>query len=63
MLLEELRKKYKDGTITEEEMKLLRELEEWEWELKQTELEMLREKLRKGQSLTQEEKNRLKLLE
>jgi hypothetical protein len=30
-LLEELRKKLKMGTLTEEEERILRELEEWDW--------------------------------
>jgi hypothetical protein len=41
--LEELRRKYKNGTITEEEMRRLEELEEWEWnEFKKKELNDLR---------------------
>ena len=42
--LDELRQKLKDGTITDEEKKRLKELEDWELEQKRKELEELRNK-------------------
>jgi uncharacterized membrane protein len=57
--LEELRRKLKNGEITEEESRRLEELEEWEQKRNKTILEELRKKLKSG-TISDEEMKKLK---
>ena len=56
----ELRIKLENGIITDEERRLLKELEDEFWAKKKKELDMLREKLKNGGKLTDEEIERLR---
>lgn len=60
--LDELRRKMKNGTLTEEERRRLEELENYFNNKKLSELEELRRKLRDG-TITEEERKRLQELE
>jgi polyhydroxyalkanoate synthesis regulator phasin len=55
--LEDLRKKKQSGKLTEEEERRLKDLKDEEWLSNQKEFDELQEKLRRGEHLTDEEKN------
>ena len=57
--MDELRLKKLNNQLTDEEARMLKLLEDEEWNAKKTELDELREKMKRG-TLTEEEKKRLK---